>query len=145
MGFKKDQWKVNDAYGDYDFEYGSHMFLKIADIGEYAICVQSNTSPKISPPLVLIHKSVYQNGRGSSHISMTDVYVMLDDMGLSCGRKAPPDEVSTIRVKLAANIESIRFYRIERTDGGYEYTLVSGKTYGTLMRALVEALHGNTV
>jgi hypothetical protein len=145
MGFKEDQWKANDAYGDYDFEPGSHMFLKVADFGEYAICVQSNTSPKTSPPLVLIHKSVYQNGRGGSHISMSDVYVMLDDMGLSCGRKAPPDEINTIRVKLAANIEGIRFYRIERTDNGYEYTLVSGKAYDTLVRALVEALHGKSV
>lgn len=145
MGFRKDQWKVNDGYADYDFEPGSHAFLKIADYGEYAICVQSNTSPKTSPPLVLIHKSVYQHGRGGSHVSTTDVYVMTDDMGLSCGRKTLPDEVRRIRSSLAVNIENIRIYRIERTDVGYEYTLVSGKAYDTLIQTLVEALNGSTV
>lgn len=145
MGFSKLQWKVNDAFGDYDFEPGSHAFLKVADYGEYAICVQSNTSPKTSPPLVLIHKSVYQHGRGSSHVSATDVYVMSDDMALSCGRKALPDEIRRVRTGLASNIENIRMYRIERTDSGYEYTVVTGKAYHTLMQILAEALNGSTV
>jgi len=144
MGFKNDQWKINDGYADYDFETGSHAYLKIAAIGDYAICVQSNTSPKTSPPLVLIHKSVYQHGRGGSHASTADIYVMTDDMGFSCGRKAPPDEVRRIRMGLATNIESIRMYRIERTDNGYDYTLISGKAYDTLMQTLAEALNGNT-
>jgi hypothetical protein len=143
MGFSKTKWKVNDGYGDYDFEPGSHAFLKVADIGDYAICVQSNTSPKTSPPLVLIHKSVYQNGRGSSHISMKDIYVMLDDMGFSAGRDAPPDEVLKIKRGIAQNIENIRFFRIERTDAGYEYTQVlTEKVCNALINALLEAING---
>lgn len=143
MGFKKDKWMVNDGYGDYDFEPGSHAFLKLAEIGDYAICVQSNTSPKTSPPLVLIHKSVYKHGRGGSHVSMKDVYVMLDDMGFSAGRDAPPDEVLKIKQGIIANIENIRFFRIERTDAGYQYTQVfTEKVYDALIKALMEAVHG---
>jgi hypothetical protein len=142
MPFKTDKWACNDGLGDFDFEPGSHMFLKIADIGEYAICVQSNTSSKSSPPLVAILKSVYLHGRGNSHTSVTDVYVMHEDMAFSYGRKALPDEVRRIRNGLTTNIEGIRFCRIERTDDGYEYTRVSSeKTYQALMNALVEALN----
>lgn len=142
MGFRKDKWLCNDAFGDFDFESGSHMFLKIAEIGEYAICVQSNTSSKSSPPLVAILKSVYLHGRGNSHTSVTDVYVMHEDMAFSYGRKALPDEIRRIRSGLAANIEGIRFCRIERTESGYEYTQVtSEKTYQALMNALVESLN----
>lgn len=140
MGFSFRKWFCNDGYGDADFESGSHMFLKIAEVGDYAICVQSNTSSKTSPPLVIIPKSVYKNGGRSSHVSATDVYVMLDDMGFSAGRNAPSHEVVKIRQGVRANIESVRFYRIERTDDGYEYTAIAGKNYDTLMCALVEVL-----
>lgn len=143
MGFKPDKWMCNDGLGDFDFEPGSHMFLKIADIGDYAICVQSNTSPKTTLPLVLISKSVYLHGRGGSYTSISDVYVMLNDMGFSNGRKATPDEIRRIRAGLTVNIEGIRFYRIERTDNGYEYSQVTAdKVYNKLMSALLEALNG---
>jgi hypothetical protein len=143
MGFREDKWTCNDGLGDFDFEPGSHLFLKFADIGEYAICVQSNTSPKTSPPLVAIIKSVYLRGRGGSHVSMTDIYIMHHDMAFSHGRQALPDEIQRIRSGLTANIECIRFYRIERTDSGYEYKLVTANNvYNALMSALTEALNG---
>jgi hypothetical protein len=146
MPFKPDKWLCNDAFGDYDFEPGSHMFLKIADIGDYAICVQSNTSPKTSPPLVAIIQSVYLRGRGGSHTSMTDLYVMHNDMAFSHGRQASLDEIRQIRNGLAVNVECIRFYRIERTDAGYIYSQVKANNiYNALMDALLEALNNGTL
>jgi hypothetical protein len=146
MGFRDDKWTCNDGFGDADFERGSHMFLKIADVGEYAICVQSNTSSKASPPLVAIIQSVYLRGRGGSHTSVSDLYVMHNDMAFSYGRQALPDEIQRIRAGLAANIECIRFYRIERTDDGYQYKqVVAQNVYNALISALLEALNNGTL
>lgn len=118
--FKKNQFMCNDGYGDYDYESGSHMFLKIADFGKFAICVQSNSAPK-NPPFVKLIKSVYKNGRGSSKVSCHDLYVMLDDMAMSYGRYATQREVQMIGDTIRANIGNIQFTYIMRTDDGYEY------------------------
>jgi len=131
-GFKKDKWMNNSGYGDANFEIGSHMFLKIADVfladAHIAICVQSNTSATTRPPLFHIAKSVFGNGMGrGSHTSLSELYVMLDDMAMGAGRLATQAEILGIRNGLIRNIQNVRFSMIVRTDAGYEYSHVNDK------------------
>jgi hypothetical protein len=140
MTFSKRQFRANDAYADTDYAPGTHMFLKVTDIRikgipALAICVQSNTSSKTTPPLIQMVKSVFKGGGRGSHISVTDLYVMLDDMALSWGRAATDDELESIHAGIAGNIQNLRFYMI---DLDLQYELVTDKTDTIIYTRLVE-------
>jgi hypothetical protein len=140
MTFSDKRWTGNGAWQPTDYAPGVHMFLlikriRIKGIPELVICVQSNTSPKTTPPLVKILKSVFKGGGRGSHVSVTDLYVMRADMAMEHGRAATDDELESIHAGIAGNIQNLRFYTI---DVDLQYELVTDKTDTIIYTRLVE-------